>query len=161
MSETQRQAWITLLVDAIVFVIFLKGMTTGYSIDSLPAGALSSFVIGLIIATVFLHIIIQSVFAARVRLLDREEEIKDERDIRMERKGATYGFYVLSIFLTILIGHIVIQNGLGAVPEIADHRQSFFDFTNPSHLVFALILATFIGDIVKNAVMIRSYQGYA
>jgi len=160
MSETQRQAWITLLVDATVFFVFLKGMMTGLSINTLSAAGLSKFILGLIITTVILHIIIQSVFAARVRLEADQEDtsLKDERDLRIERKGATYGFWILAILLNILIGHIVIQNGIDSIPEIAENHQSFFDYRNTSHLVFALILATFLGDIVKNIVMIISYR---
>jgi len=48
---------------------------------------------------------------------------------------------------------------LESIPEIAGKQQSFFDYTNTSHLVFALILAAFIGDMIKNAVMILSYRG--
>lgn len=157
MSETQRQAWITLIVDLVVFVVFLKGMTTGRSIDTLGASQLSSFVIGLIVTTIVLHIIIQSVFAARKRG-EPDDDLKDERDIRIEHKGASYGFYVLSILVSILIGHIVIQNGLNAIPEISEKHQSFFDYMNTSHLVFALIFATFLGDIAKNVVMLLAYR---
>lgn len=157
MSETQRQAWITLIVDMAVFVVFLKGMTTGKSIDTLSAAQLSSFVIGLIVTTIVLHIIIQSVFALRKRG-EPDDDFKDERDIRIERKGASYGFYVLSVLLSILIGHIVIQNGLDSIPKISEKHQSFFDYTNTSHLVFALILASFLADIVKNGIMILAYR---
>jgi len=157
MSQTERQAWIALMVDVTVFVIFIKGMTTAFSIDTLSAAALSSLVIGLIVTTVVLHIIIQSVFTLRKRG-DSDDDVKDERDIRVERKGSTYGFYILAILVNILVGHIVIQNGLNAIPDITDKHQSFFDYTNTSHLVFALIFAAFLGDIVKNAVMIREYR---
>ena len=157
MSETQRQAWITLIVDVTVFVIFLKGMMTGGSIDTLSPGQLSAFVIGLIVMTVILHIIIQSVFAARKRG-EPDDDMKDERDVRIERKGASSGFFILAIFINILVGHIVIQN---SVEGLADDRVSFvsvFDFTNTSHLVFVLLAAAFLADIVKNGVMILAYR---
>lgn len=159
MSETQRQAWITFIVDVTVFAIFIKGMTTAFSIDTLSAGGLSRFVISLIVATVILHIIIQSVFAARKRG-EPDDDFKDERDIRIERKGASYGFYALSILVSVLIGHIVIQNGIDAIPGTTEGYRGAFDYTNTSHLVFALIFATFIGDIIKNAVMIMAYRGH-
>ena len=157
MSETHRQAWITLIVAATVFVIFLRGMMTGGSIDTLSPANLSGFIIGLIVTTVILHIIIQSVFAARKRG-EPDDDIKDERDVRIERKGASYGFYVLAIFINILVGHLVIQNSIEALDS---ERVSFipiFDFANPSHLVFALLLAAFLGDIIKNGVMIWAYR---
>jgi len=131
-------------------------MTTGFSIDTLSAADLSKLVLSLIIITIILHIIIQSVFAARTRGL--ENDLKDERDVRIERKGASYGFHILSIFLTIIIGHIVIQNGLDSLPDISEKHQAVFDYTNTSHLVFALITAAFLGDIIKNAVMLWAYR---
>jgi len=158
MSETQRQAWITVIVDVAVFGIFLKGMTTGRAIDTLSASQLSAFVIGLIVSTVILHIIIQSVFAARKRG-EPDDDLKDERDIRIERKGASYGFYVLAILVNILIGHIVIQNGLDNLPNTTAGYNGPFDYTNTSHLVFALLFAAFMGDIIKNGVMIWAYRG--
>ena len=157
MSETHRQSWITLIVDVAVFIVFWKAMTTGWSIDTLSPAGLSQLVIGLIIITIVLHIIIQSIFAVRTR--NDKTKDKDEWDIEIERKGATRGFYVLSIFLAIIVGHIVIQNGLNAIPEISEKHQTFFDYTNTSHLVFALITASFMGDIVKNATMILAYRG--
>ncbi len=157
MSETERQSWVTLIVDVAVFFIFIKGMTTAGSIDTLSAPALSSFILGLIITTVILHIIIQSIFAARKR--SEDDDLKDERDVRIERKGASYGFYVVAILLNILIGHIVIQNGIDALPNVTDRYEGFFDYTNTSHLVFALTFAAFLGDIVKNTVMILAYRG--
>jgi hypothetical protein len=156
MSETERQAWITLIVDVSVFFVFLRGMTTAWSIDTLSAPGLSKLVVGLIIITIILHIIIQSLFAVRSQGEDRA--LKDERDLRIERKGASLGFFVLAILLNIIIGHIVISNGLNAMPEIAGKQQTVFDYTNTSHLVFALLSAAFIGDIVKNASMILSYR---
>lgn len=157
MSETERQSWVTLIVDVVVFIIFLRAMTRGVSIESFDPAGLSKLVLGVIIVTVILHIIIQSIFAVRAR--GQEDNLKDERDTLIERKGSHLGFYVLSILLAILIGHIVIQNGLNAIPEISEKHQSVFDYTNTSHLVFALIFMTFMGDIVKNAVMVLAYRG--
>ena len=157
MSETQRQAWITLIVDVAVFVIFLRGMMTGRSIDTLSPGHLSAFIISLIVTTIVLHIIIQAVFAARKRG-EPDDDLKDERDVRIERKGASYGFYVLTLFINLLVGHIVLQN---SIEGLADDRVSFvsvFDFTNTSHLVFALLFAAFVADIIKNATMIIAYR---
>ncbi len=158
MSETQRQAWVTIIVDVCVFIYFLKKMTTAGSIDTLSASGLSTLMIGLIITTIILHAIIASVFAVR-KGGDGEDDIKDERDVRIERKGATYGFYFLAIFMNIIIGHIVIQNGLDNLPNTTAGYDGPFDYTNTSHLVFALTCAAFIGDIIKNGVMIWAYRG--
>ena len=157
MSETQRQAWVTLIIDLFVFIYFLRTMTTSRSIDTLSANGLGSLMIGLIIMTIILHVVIAAVFAARGRSDD--EGLKDERDVRIERKGATYGFYFLAIFMNIIIGHIVIQNGFDNLPNTTAGYVGPFDYTNTSHLVFALTAAVFIGDIIKNGVMVLAYRG--
>ncbi|NNE57210.1 MAG: hypothetical protein HKN36_03795 [Hellea sp.] len=156
MSETQRKAWMTLLVDSFVFIYFIKATMTGFSIDTMSPGGLAELFIGIIIVTIILHAVIASVFELRKRKDD--EGGKDERDIAIERKGSSYGFYFLAIFLNILVGHIVLQN---SVEALASDRVSFvsvFDFNNTSHLVFALLAAAFIGDIIKNAVMVLAYR---
>ncbi len=157
MSETQRQAWVTLIVDVFVFVYFLKNIMTAGSIDTLSASGLSKLMIGVIITTIILHAVIASVFAMRKQ--GEDEDIKDERDIRIERKGATFGFYFLAVFMNIIIGHIVIQNGLDNLPNATEGYAGPFDYTNTSHLVFALTCAAFIGDIIKNSVMVLAYRG--
>ena len=111
----------------------------------------------MIITTIILHTVIASVFAGRKRRDD--DGLKDERDIRIERKGATYGFYFLAIFMNIIIGHIVIQNGLDNLPNTIAGYDGPFNYTNTSHLVFALTVAAFLGDIIKNGVMILAYRG--
>ena len=157
MSETQRQAWVTLIVDLFVFIYFLRAMTTSRSIDTLSSSGLVSLMIGVIITTIILHAVITAVFAARGR--SHDEGLKDERDVRIERKGATYGFYFLAIFMNIIIGHIVIQNGLENLPNTTAGYAGSFDYTNTSHLVFVLTAAAFIGDIIKNGVMVFAYRG--
>ena len=157
MSETQRQAWATLIVDLFVFIYFLRAMTTSWSIDTLSPVGLGSLMIGVIVTTIILHAVIATVFAARGR--SEDEGLKDERDVQIERKGATYGFYFLAIFMNIIIGHILIQNGFDNLPNTTAGYAGPFDYTNTSHLVFALTAAAFIGDIIKNGVMILAYRG--
>lgn len=156
MSETQRQAWITLIVDVTVFVYFFRRATTSWRIDTLEPRELSLLFIGVIIATVIMHIIIQSIFAARAH--SEEEDLKDERDVRIERKGAASGFYFLALCVNLIIGHIVLQNGIDVYPETAKGYRGLFDYTNTSHLVFALLFAAFMADIIKNSVMVSAYH---
>lgn len=163
MSETQRQAWITLLVDCAVFIYFVGKMTFGRTIETLSAAGLGKIMLTIIIFTIVAHIIIHSVFGARLATKNLEEGgLKDERDVRIERKGNSYGFHVLAAFVYVLIFQILLQNGLDGVPNTgADYGyKSWFDYTNTTHLVFGLASAAFIADIVKNLVMILAYRGH-
>jgi len=160
MSETQRQAWITLLVDGAVFIYFWAKMTTAGSIDTLTPSGLGYLALKVIIITIVLHAIINAVFAARTR--GEHDSFKDERDIEIERKGNSYGFYVLSAFVYILAGQILLQNGFDTIPNTGEDYgyKSWFDYQNTSHLVFALFTASFVSDIIRNGAMILSYRGH-
>jgi len=162
MSETQRQAWITIIVDSAVFIYFFGKMTTAGSINTLSPHGLSKLMLGVIIFTVIMHAVINAVFAARMAKEDIEEEgLKDERDIRIERKGNSYGFYVLAAFVYVIIFQVILQSGLDGIPNTGEDYgyKSWFDYQNTSHLVFALATASFVADIIKNGVMILAYRG--
>ena len=156
MSETHRQAWTTLIVDSFVFLYFVKAMTTAGSIDTLAPSDLAGLFIGIIIITIILHAVIAAVFEVRQRSDD--DNLKDERDIEIERKGASYGFYFLAIFLNILVGHIVLENSFTGLEHQFGEYEGVFSYKNTSHLVFFLLSAAFIGDIIKNGIMILSYR---
>jgi len=160
MSETQRQAWITLIVDVFVFIYFVGKITGGFTILTLSASGLSYLMLKVVIITVIMHAIIHGVFAARRR--GDDDLIKDERDIRIERKGNSYGFFILAAFLYVIIFQILLQNGFDGLdnPQSNHSYKSWFDYTNTTHLVFALTAASFVADIVRNGVMIMTYRGH-
>jgi len=160
MSETQRQAWITLIVDVFVFIYFVGKITGGFTILTLSASGLSYLMLKVVIITVIMHAIIHGVFAARRRSDD--DLIKDERDIRIERKGNSYGFFILAAFLYVIIFQILLQNGFDGLdnPQSNHSYKSWFNYTNTTHLVFALTAASFAADIVRNSVMIMTYRGH-
>jgi len=150
MSETHRQAWATLIVDVTVFIFFLQKMVVGDSVNDYAPKELVGIFVGLIIVTIILHAVIASVFAVRKRSDDTE--LKDERDIKIERKGASYGFYFLAVVMNIMAGQLLLET------SITDY-QGVVTMTNTSHLFFVLVSAAFIGDIIKNGVMVLSFRG--
>ena len=157
MSETERKAWVTLIVDVAVFIFFIRRMTIDWSIHTYSPRELLSIFIAVIVITIVMHAIIAGIFESRKRKDDIGE--KDERDIKIERMGASYGFYFLAIFVNILVGYIILQNSIEGLDAAAGAYEGPFDFRNTSHLVFALIGAAIIGDIIKNGRMILAYRG--
>lgn len=154
MSETERQSWATLIVDGFVFFWFCKQMTRGFGrnfgIETFGAKGLVSIYITVIIITIILHGIIAAIFAARRRQDETLE--KDERDILIERKGAAYGFGFLAIAINIVVVQLLIENSFAGY-------EMLFTLSNVSHLFFILLSVAFIGDIIKNGVMVLSYRG--
>ena len=150
MSETERQAWMTLIVDVTVLIYFVQTMTTGWSINTFSPAELLSIFIGIIIVTIILHAVIAGVFELRKR--NDEVEEKDERDINIERKGAALAFGFLAVAINIVIGQLLLEN------TIEGHSFAV-SLKNLSHLFFILTGIAFIGDIIKNGRMILAYRG--
>jgi len=163
MSEVERRSWATLLVDVSAFLWFWKKMTGGFAFTAAPklahtqASDIVDIFIGVIIVTVVLHAVIASVFAMRA---GEDKGEKDERDIDIERRGAAAGFWVLTIVIHIIAVTLLIEysagSGEGAIVEGYDPPYSVI---SPPHMFFALTVLAFVGDIVKNSVMLLAYRG--
>ena len=163
MSEVERRSWATLIVDVAVFIWFWSKMTGGVNLSALPklvvtnGSALVSIFISLIITTIVLHAIIAGIFAARA---GEDTGEKDERDIDIERRGAAAGFWVLTIALNVIAITLLIEYSAEAAEgTLVEGYAPPFSVISPPHMFFALMVLAFVGDIVKNAVMILAYRG--
>lgn len=163
MSEVERRSWATLLVDVCVFIWFWNKMTGGMSFLSIPklaetqASSLVSIFIGAIIVTVVLHAIIASVFAMRA---GEDKGEKDERDIEIERKGAAAGFWILTICINIIAVTLLLEYSAQSDGKtILEGYKPPLSVISPPYMFFALMVVAFVGDIVKNAVMVIAYRG--
>ena len=150
MSYMQRQSWLVVLADGAVLVWFWQKMTVGFSpvpIDY-DMKAFGGIVIGLIILTIILHAAIAAVFEI-VSKQDKSE--RDERDIEIERRGAFWGYRILQIGLGVVIVGILMGHVIGS------DYQAPLQFLSPVQIIFGLIVASYIADLVKHAVMIHGY----
>lgn len=154
MSETERQSWMTLLVDVSVFIWFVSKMTYGrfpnLSLETISPDGLMKLYISVIVITLILHAVIAAIFAAR-RRSDHTEE-KDERDILIDRKGAAYGFGFLAVMLNIVTFMYLFENTV-------DGYDFWLSLNNVSHMFFVLLSLAFVGDIIKNTVMVLAFRG--
>lgn len=150
MSETERQASATLIVDVFVFIYFIQKMTIASRINTFSPGELVSIFIAVIVVTIIMHAVIAGVFEARKRK-DHTAE-KDERDINIARKGAALAFGFMAVALNIVIAQLLIENSI-------EGYEFWLSLNNLSHLFFVLMSVSFIGDILKNGRMILAYRG--
>ena len=154
MSETERQSWMTLLVDGAVFTWFVGKMTHGrlpsLSLETIAPSGLMKIYIGVIVVTIILHAVIAGLFAAR-RRSDHSTD-KDERDILIDRKGAAYGFGFLAVMINILTFMYLFENTV-------EGYDFWLSLNNVSHMFFVLLAMAFVGDIIKNAVMVIAFRG--
>jgi len=155
MSEPERQSWATLIADVSVFSIFIKSMTSGrlpnnFRVSTGDAGDLVGVYIMIIVATIIIHAVIASIFAARGKASGFE---RDERDVEIERKGARNGFWVVSIAINIIIFQLLLEYSLPG------DYEALFPVLSPGHMFFALMGTMFLGDIVYRATMVLAYRG--
>ena len=163
MSEVERRSWATLLVDVSVFIWFWSKMTGGLSLTLLPklaetsASSLVEIFIGAVIATIVLHAIIASVFAVRA---GEDKGEKDERDIDIERKGAAAGFWVLTVVINIIAVTLLLEYSAqsGGKTILEDYKPPL-SVISPPYMFFVLMVLAFVGDIIKNGVMVLAYRG--
>ena len=151
MSEPQRQAWITLLADGAVFVYFWSKTTIGLSPQLIHTNMdeFGEIILSVVIATVILHAVIASIFDMRKR---KEPYEKDERDITIERKGAHWGYRLMQwgvggVIITLLAHNLI---GIDYKPPVSIQK--------PAEIVFALLVVSYVADLVKQGIMIWAYR---
>ena len=151
MSETQRQAWITLLADGAVFAYFWSKTTIGLSPKLIHTNMdeFGTIIIGVVIATIITHAVIASIFEMRSR---KEAYEKDERDIAIECKGAHLGYRIMQwgvggVIITLLLHSLI---GADYIPPISIQK--------PAEIIFALLVVSYVADLAKQAVMILAYR---
>ena len=106
-------------------------------------------ILGVVIATVILHAIIASIFDMRKR---KEAYEKDERDITIERKGAHWGYRLMQwgvggVIITLLLHNLV---GPDYKPPVSIQK--------PTEIIFALLVVSYVADLVKQGIMIWAYR---
>lgn len=150
MSETQRQAWITLLADGAVFAYFWSKTTMGLSPQLIQTDIkdFSGIILSVVIATIALHSVIGAIFDMRKR---KEAYEKDERDIAIERKGTHWGYRLMQWGLGGIIVTLLMHN------LISDYAPPI-SIQKPAEIIFAMLVVSYVADLVKQGVMIWSYR---
>ena len=150
MSETQRQAWITLLADGAVFAYFWSKTTMGLSPQLIHTDIteFSGIILGVVIVTIIVHSVIGVIFDMRKR---KEVYKKDERDIAIERKGAHWGYRLMQWGLGGIIVTLLMHN------LISDYAPPL-SIQKPAEIIFAMLVFSYVADLVKQGVMIWAYR---
>jgi len=167
MSEPERQSWSTVLVDGGVFLYFWTKMTSGFSPRPIYTN-MSEFgpiIIRLIVLTIVLHIVISIIFDMRKRKAAYQ---KDERDVAVERLGAHWGYRILTFGVGWVIICLLINNSLGEMEgyrglglggsPIEGFIRSITAIKSPVEIIFALIVITYIADLIKHGIMLKAYR---
>ena len=151
MSEPERQSWITLLADGMVFIWFWKSIAPGWSLspDHLSPAETGGLFLKLIFVTIFYHAIIGAVFALRRRKGDVD---KDERDLEIQAFGSSIGYTALYLGVGVVIVGILMSYviGVGYTPSIS--------FTTPVEILFSLVFVSYAADLLRHTAIVTRYQ---
>ncbi len=150
MTATQRQSWLVLLADGAVFYWFWQKMTVGFSLRLIDydMAQFGSIIFRLIALTIILHVAISITFEIAAKNSDKT---KDERDISIERQGTHWGYRILQ-FGTGAVVFGILMTGIFGDDYIAP-----LNFETPVQIIFALVMISYIADLVKHAVIIYRY----
>ena len=152
MSEMQRQSWMTLLADGAVFAYFLQKTTHGLSLRLIHTDMkeFGEIILGLIVMTIIVHTVIALIFEMRKR---KDPYEKDERDIQIERKGAHWGYRLMQYGVGAVIVTLLMHAAIGE-----DYKPPV-SIQKPAEIIFALLVVSYVADLVKQGIMILAYRG--
>ena len=134
MSRQEVYSWASILSSVVVVLVYI-GLVFGIPslFEPVKDGLIDALVILIVVDIVFQIVIsVQESGGGRIS--------KDERDQIIESKGFKVGYYVFSIALVALIGHLFVLKLMGsfADPEYLD----LMDSLTLHYLVFAFITGT-------------------
>ena len=150
MSRTERQSWLVVLADGTVFFWLWQKMTTGLSPVPIAydMDQFGKIVLSAVALTVVLHVIISTIFELSA---NDKKGGRDERDDLIERRGAFWGYRILQTG----IGIVVVGMLLAAVK--GEGISTLYAISTPVQIIFALMITSYVADLVKHGVMIHGY----
>lgn len=151
MSEPERQSWVTLLADGLVFIWFWKAIAPGWSLtpaNMSPADTGALFFKLVIIAIIY-HTVIGAAFSYRRRKGDIE---RDERDVEIQSFGTRIGYFALHLGVGLVTVGILLSYVIGE-----DYTPSIL-FTTPVEILFSLVFVSYLADLLRHAVVVVRYR---
>lgn len=119
----------------------VAGQSLGMRVVEQDAREVLETYIGLLL----LAAVVQLGVSGYLRTRGEDAEFSDERDQSIEIRANQVGYYTGIVILNLIIGHVI------ATDLYADGREQLLDFASPTGLVFALLTALLLQEIVKNA----------
>jgi len=146
LSNREKEIWIELVVSVVVAIYYFTNAYKAGGLIDIVNAELGKVVVNAILISIASTIILSIVFNKR------NLEAKDERDIAIESKANSYAYYGLCVFITIIIGHIMISEGIG-----------YFDNANPvilssSAIMHLLLISLITVGAIKSVTQIIHYR---
>jgi hypothetical protein len=149
MSEHEKTAWWSLGSGILIWLFLGMRFTEDWQIVDLPPGHAVAIYVQMIVLWI-VAAVVPAVLAAR----NPAEQAKDERDRAIDAKGGRWEGYVVVIAINVFIVQLL------AGEFYRDRTASLpgLDLGSTTAIVFALLTALFLGDAVKQAVILWQYR---
>jgi hypothetical protein len=149
MSQHEKTAWWSLGSGVLIWLFLGMRFTEDWQVLDLPPG----HAVGIYVQMIVLWIVaavVPAVFAAR----NPAELAKDERDRAIDAKGGRWEGYAvviaINVFIVQLLAGEIYRDRTASLPGL--------DLGSTTAIIFALLTALFLGDAVKQAVILWQYR---
>jgi len=149
MSEHEKIAWWSLGSGVLIWLFLGTRFTEDWQIVELPPGDAVATYVQMIVLWI-VAAVVPAVFTAR----NPAELVKDERDRTIDAKGDRWEGYAVLVAINVFIVQLL-------AGEFDPHHSASLpglDLRSTTAVVFALLTALFLGDAVKQAVILWQYR---
>lgn len=126
----------------------LAGQSFGLEVVEQGAGRLFAAYLGVGIFAAIVQICLHGYFSAR----GEDLEFRDERDQVIETRANQVAYWTGAAILNVIIIHVI------ATEAFARGRELPLDLSSPTGIVFALLAALLLQEIVRNATLLALYR---
>ncbi len=158
LSNREKEIVIELIVSIAVAAYYFQAAYIAGGFTDLANMALGKVVINAILLSIASTIILSLVFNKK------DNEAKDERDIAIEAKANSYAYYAMCVFISIIIGQIMISAGIGYFesknPTIEDFgyfEQRHIEM-NLALVMHLMLMAMIAAGVIKSVTQIYHYR---
>jgi hypothetical protein len=149
MSEHEKTAWWSLGSGVLIWLFLGMRFTEDWQIVELSPGQAVATYVQMIVLWI-VAAVVPAVLAAR----NPAELAKDERDRAIDAKGGRWEGYVVVIAINVYI----VQLLAGGFYQDRSASLPGLDLGSTMAIIFALLTALFLGDAVKQAVILWQYH---
>ncbi|MDG1995641.1 MAG: hypothetical protein P8J14_04035 [Emcibacteraceae bacterium] len=148
-SEREKSLWIELIISLAVSVYYFSHVIEVDGFMDVTNVAFGKIITNTILFSITASIILSIFFR------HKDNEKKDERDISIKTRGSVFAEYTLKGILILMIGHIMINEGIGYFTS--DNVVEI----NGSFMMHMIVIAILAADSVKSLSQIFFYRrGY-
>lgn len=126
----------------------LAGQSFGLEVVEQSAGRVFAAYLGVGIFAALVQVGLRSYFTAR----GEDAELFDERDQMIETRANQVAYWTGVAILNVIIVHVITTEGF------ARGRELPLDLASPTGMVFALLAALLLQEIVRNATLLALYR---